>query len=268
MANFWDVGTNLNINPSSVGGQILDLNNRAVGSQLTGLPDMSINKLFDSATGGPGPTYHAPSSDPQGDKQMQDQMQGLLKSPEGHMQDIMSGTGKAGQIQNQSQNQANEQNQLGGGGINGMSQAISDKAQKNFSKDQDRLQMQSKFKGQEMANRNALASASLHTALSDAQNNVNSQLNQLQLEANAATYRTAASIMSGAGSLAGVMAAKNRPAPYTNAQLGDTGYGNAPGEVASVYNTNPYNGQNTSQDYSGANFGPGSTNNDYAPFDY
>lgn len=261
MANFWEVGTNLGMNPNSVVGQAF---NSPLNTMIGG-PIGTIQAFQPKA-----PTFNRPGMDEEENKQVAGQMEGLLRSPESYSKDIMKDTDKANQIQGQSQNQANEQQQLGGGGISGMTQAISDKAQKNFAKDQGRLQQQAKFQSQQMANQNTSAAASLSIALSDAQNHVNSQLNQLQLETNAATYRTVASIMSGAGSVVGVALGSAKPGnpPPTNEQLGFGTYGNGPGEISSIYNTNPNTAVNTSGEYNGANFGPGSTNNDYAPFNY
>jgi hypothetical protein len=181
---------------------------------------------------------------------------------------MMQETDAAGNIQNQAGDMQNEQNQLGGGGISGMSQAIGQKAQKNFTQEQGQLKQKAKLQGQEMANKNMLSAQSMGVALSDAQNHVNTQLNNLQLAQNAATYQTVAGLMSGAGKLGGayVGSRTNNP-PLSNAQLGQNQY-SQPGDVSTVYNTNPDTGQNTPQDYSGANFGPGSSNNDYAPFNY
>ena len=271
MASFWDVASNTGMN----GGQSGPNNGQGIfgtpfgnipnASEFGGMISGTLSKLGDQVTGKAyAPQYTNPTMDAASQAQVSDQMNGLLaKGPQDYTNQMMQGTGAAGNIQNQTGNMQNEQNQFGGGGINGMTQAIGQKAQKNFSQEQGQLQQKSKLQGQEMANKNMLSAQSMGVALSDAQNHVNTKLNNLQLQQNAATYATVAGLMSGAGKIGGAYYGSHSSSPPLSSSQYNSQYGQgtsdvAPGDTSSVYNTDPNTGQNT-----GYNGGPGSTYNNY-----
>lgn len=137
---------------------------------------------------------------------------GLLNSPESYQAQIMSGTDAAAPIANQTSNQEQEQNSEGGGGMPGMTAAIGNRAQKNFSQDNARLNQHAQIQGMETSNTNIGLATTNAIAEQNAQNGIQSSLNQYNLAANAARYQTVSQLMSGAGSLGGLaMAQSSQP---------------------------------------------------------
>lgn len=174
----------------------------------------------------PQPQLHLPKMDSNSANQVAEQENNLQESPEQTTQKIMKDTGRASGVQNIGQGQSQENQSLGGGGMPGMSEAISNKAQKNFETQKARLQQNADLQGQEMSNKNHMSATTQAIALKDAETGVQSSINQLQLQANQATYQTVASIMTGAGSLGGMMYANSqRPTqnyPGLNSSLNST----------------------------------------------
>lgn len=200
-------------------------------------------------SGDANPKLNKPAMDPGSVNSINTIQNNLLKTPQENAAQMMQGTGLAGGIAGQGDNQSNEKNSLGGGGINGMSEAISRKAQNSFAKDKGRLEQQSKFQGQVMANNNINAETANAIAISNAENNVNSSMNQLALQANAARYQTVSGIMSGAGSFAGTMAGSNNHEP---SYYGGNNYSvipNASGIVGNQTTPNAYNQYGASGNY-------------------
>lgn len=206
-----------------------------LGNQVSG---GSIGNTIDSVVQGPQ-AFSAPSMDPGSSAQVGQIQNSMQQSPQQYSGQIMQGTGAASNIQNNTGNAQTEQNELGGGGIPGMQQAIGNKAAKNFAVQQGKLQQNANFSGQQMANQNMNTAASNAIALQNAQNGVNSAVNSYNLQSNAARYQTISSLMSGAGSFGGYAYGNSQgnqsgSSPLTNSQMGAQDFG--AGETESVFN--------------------------------
>lgn len=187
---------------------------------------------FPGSPNNPKPQLHLPQMDSGSANQIANQENSLEQSPDQNTQKILQGTGSAANIQNNGAAAAIQNQELGGGGMPGMSTAIANKAQKNFSVQQGRLQQNAKLQGQQMTNQNMLTASAQGVALMDAQAGVQSSINNLQLSANQATYQTVSSIMSGAGSLGGMALANSQRAGGYDASNTQGFAGSTP----SVYN--------------------------------
>ena len=230
MGSIFDIGNDLN----QIGQGISN-------SPVNGIIN-SVGNVFDTLSGKSSPpTYNAPTMDPTSQAQIAGQENNLMKTPQQQTAGIMNNTGAAGAVQNQTQNQVNEQNEQGGGGINGMTQAIGNKAQKNFATSQGRLQQNANLQGQQMANTQQNQAAMQAIALSNAQAGVTNATNQLQLQYNQAQYNTVSSIMAGAGTGAGYYFGKNsvpgpmNPAVNAQADSIENQFQNPAGENSTGY---------------------------------
>lgn len=220
MASPWDISTNLNTgnlannfqNPTAtLSNDVSD-----IGGDYSNYLKGIGGQLFGQAPG----SFKAPGMDPGSANQVADIQNSLLKTPDQQAQGLLAGSGAAGAIANQSGNQNAESKQEGGGGMPGMSAAIGAKAAKNFATSQGRLTQNAQFAGAQMANQNLNTASANAIAMQNAQNNINSSLNNLTLQSNQARYNTIAGIMSGAGSIAGVFAAQPN-APNLNGTTGN-----------------------------------------------
>jgi hypothetical protein len=209
----------------------------AIGQGLGG-----VSNAFNSLTGGNTPQYTQPTMSAGSQAAVTQDENGLLKTPQQQTDALMQGTGAASQIQNQGQNQQHEQNEEGGGGINGMSTAISNKAQKNFATKQAQLQQNANLSGAQTSMQNVNMAATQGIALANAQRGVDSSINNYNLQANQARYSTISSLMSGAGALTGAYMGSNaKPGtnyPGLSSSLNSsesTGFVNPTGESSSGY---------------------------------
>lgn len=209
------------------GDRMGDLPGGALGSVIAGpfgLIAGTDNPISNAFTGRGAPAgFVAPSMNQTAQNQVTQNQNNLLKTPEQHAQELMAGTGAANQVQNQTGRQANEQKQLGGGGIDGMTEAIGQKAQKNFAPSQAKLQKQSEFAGANMTMNNTNMAAANAISIANAQRGVDSQVMRFNLESNAARYATISGLMAGAGSIGGMIAGgKHGAAPGGDQSLPST----------------------------------------------
>ena len=201
--------------------------------------------------------FQAPAMDQGSQNQITSEENSLSQTPQQNTAAIMNGTQNAGSVQDVSQAQGKEQMSQGGGGIPGMSGAISAKAAKNFATQQGGLQTKAALQGQMMTNQNLNTAAANAVALSNAQNNVQNMTNQFQLQANASRYAVISGLMKGAGSAAGGMAGGAGGG-------GDMGTGDALNGSESAF-TNPTEGNESyfNPSSSPSNFS-GGMNSDYS----
>lgn len=156
---------------------------------------------------GPGQAgFQQPGMDPVSGEQIASYMNNPQNAQQ-NQQAIMAGTQGANQIAAQSTNQQNQANELGGGGMPGMGQAVSARAAKNFSVQGAKLNQQMQLPAAEMSNNQFAAPANASIAYMNAQNNIEKQTNDLALAQNAATYQVISQFMIGAGKFGGQMAA-------------------------------------------------------------
>lgn len=199
------------------GGQVSATPGGLIGGLFGGIPGAFIgNKVGNAVNGQGGNQFSAPAMDSASLNQVSNNENSLLKTPGEQSQRLLKGTDAANSIASNS-NLEQENNALGGGGIPGMSKAISDQAAKNFETQKGKLQTQADLQGMQMANQNMNVAASNAIALYNAQTGVQSSINNYNLQANAARYGVISSLMSGAGSMAGAYAGYNSNQNMINA---------------------------------------------------
>jgi len=252
LASPWDIQTNLNLpNGGEASNDVSNIPGEVSGA-LQGIGNFITGKTW-------APQYNPATIDPGSASQVASIENGLLATPQQNTDKIMQGTGAAGQIENQSEQAQNENSEHGGGGISGMSQAISNKASKNFSTSQNKLNANAQFQGQAMANNNINVATANSIAMQNAQYNLQSSINNANLQANQARYNTIGGLMSGAGSFAGsYYGHQQTPAPMTSEQYASQGSeGMDAGSTPNVYNQNgqgtydPMNGPTVQSGYEG-----------------
>lgn len=203
--SFWSDSTGLNLDTTK--GQYSSTPAGLI-SLIPGGQPLSMALTAASGNGPLGmqkPPLALPGMDDASKQQITDQENSSLRRPQDYQSAIMQGTGAAGSIQNQAGNQAAEQESQGGGGMPGMTQAIGDRAAKNFQTSKDRLNQKSQIEGMHMANQNTSTATDQAIALSAAQRGVDNQVNNYNLQSDQARYQVISSIMGGAGSIGGQM---------------------------------------------------------------
>ena len=197
---------------SDPGGALTSIEQNPVGTMIGTNTAIGFPQAVGNMLNGPG-SPNLPAMNPNSQAQVTNSENSLMKTPQQQTAGLLAGTGAGATIANQGAAQQNEQNELGGGGMPGMSDAISAKAAKNFSTSQGRLQQNANFQGAQMANQNMNVAAANAIALQNAQTGVDSSINNLNLQANASRYQTISSLMSGAGAMGGAYAG-SKFSPY------------------------------------------------------
>jgi hypothetical protein len=130
---------------------------------------------------------------------------------------------------------ANTNNSLGGNQADaGLGAAISAKAGKMYNKNLGAVSSQAQFQGALTNIQRSNDYATTQVGIANAQRGINSQMNEINIQAQAAQYQLVGSMFKGAGSIGGVMAANGAfsGSPASTAleqpQLGDSEFGGEP----------------------------------------
>jgi hypothetical protein len=235
MANFWDIGTNVGLNPSSVAGQL--------ANGLPGIIENNVVNPLQRAFQGPG-QFNTPQMSQQSASQITQAGNGLLATPAAATAKMLNNSDTSG-TQDTSTGAALGQAESGGYGAPGMSKAIQDKAAKSFAVDQGKVSQQAQIMGMQQSNANVLQATNNALTLQAAELGVANKVTDFQMASAQAQYSVISGLMQGAGKIGGAIIGANA-SPNSNlegalqgAELGFTppGSGGTPNDY--FFNSTP-----------------------------